>query len=100
MTPVSRCVWRSFSCMATSLPRSPVISLAQTSDGDIWMGTRDAGLFRMSGSRILPITRGLPDPKINCLLAAPDGELLVGTDNGAVRSNGAELESKRLDARN
>ncbi len=77
---------------ATFLPRSPVISLAQTSDGDIWMGTRDAGLFCMSGSKVFPITRGLPDPKINCLLAAADGELLVGTDDGAVRWNGTQLE--------
>src|SRR5262249_42521672 len=28
-----------------SLPPSPVISLAESSDGKIWLGTRDAGLF-------------------------------------------------------
>src|ERR1700730_9037955 len=32
-----------------ALPRSPVISLAQTQNGDVWMGTRDAGLFRLAG---------------------------------------------------
>ena len=78
---------------ATALPRSPVLSMAQTADGDIWMGTRNAGLFRMRGGQTSPITKGLPDPKINCLL--PDGsrDLWVGTDNGIVRWNGAELTS-------
>ena len=30
------------------LPRSPMLSLAQMPDGNLWMGTRDAGLFRAS----------------------------------------------------
>lgn len=76
---------------ATALPRSPVISMAETPGGDIWMGTRDAGLFRLSGREISAITKGLPDQKINCLL--PDGEtdMWVGTDNGVVRWDGTDL---------
>lgn len=31
------------------MPRSPVISLAQTRNGEVWMG---AGLFRLSGGKI------------------------------------------------
>src|SRR5580700_9595280 len=30
---------------ASGLPRSPVLSVAQTSDGSVWVGTRGAGLF-------------------------------------------------------
>lgn len=80
----------------TTLPRSPVISLTQAPDGDVWMGTRDVGLFRLSGNKVIPITRGLPDPKVNCLLAATRGELLIGTDNGVVSWNGAELKKVEL----
>ena len=74
-----------------ALPRSPVISLAQTRNGDVWMGTRDAGLFRLTGGKTLAIHRGLPDLKVNCV--APDGDqgLWVGTDNGVAHWNGSEL---------
>lgn len=74
-----------------ALPRSPVISLAQTRNGDIWLGTRDAGLFRLTGGKILAIQKGLLDLKVNCM--APDGEqgLWIGTDNGVVRWNGSQL---------
>ena len=33
---------------ASGLPRSPVLSIAQTSEGSIWLGTRGAGLFRLA----------------------------------------------------
>jgi signal transduction histidine kinase/ligand-binding sensor domain-containing protein len=76
---------------AEKLPRSPVTALAQTPDGDVWMGTRDAGLFRMSGGTALSIRQGLPDLKVNCLLAIGDRDLWVGTDNGIVRWDGKQL---------
>lgn len=68
-----------------------IISLAETADGKIWMGTREAGLYCLSGGRVSPITRGMPDKKINSLLAVDSGELWIGTDNGVVRWNGREL---------
>ncbi len=76
---------------AGELPRSPVLSLAQTPSGEIWMGTRDAGLFRLGGGKTTPIRKALPDLKVNCLLADGDRNLWVGTDNGIVRWNGNEL---------
>jgi ligand-binding sensor domain-containing protein len=76
---------------ANNLPRSPVMALAQTPEGTIWIGTRDAGLYRLSANRSSSIAQGLPDPKINCLLPDGDRELWVGTDNGLVRWNGTEL---------
>ncbi|HEX5226809.1 MAG TPA: two-component regulator propeller domain-containing protein, partial [Bryobacteraceae bacterium] len=81
-----------------SLPRSPVLSLAQNRDGDLWMGTRDAGLFRVSADTTSSIRSGLPDPKVNCVL--PDGNrgLWVGTDAGIVRWDGAELTPAGLPA--
>ena len=79
----------------TDLPRSPTLALAQMPDGNLWMGSRDAGLFRVSGGEISSIRKGLPDLKINCLL--PDGSgLWIGTDNGIVRWNGTEITSAGL----
>lgn len=77
----------------STLPNFLVISMAETPDGNIWLGTRDAGLFRLSGGQTYAITQGLPDRKINSLW--PDGArgLWVGTDSGIVRWNGAELTS-------
>ncbi len=76
---------------SAELPQSPVISLAETKNGELWMGTRDAGLFRDAGGKSVSIREGLPDLKVNCLL--PDGEraLWVGTDDGLARWNGTEL---------
>ena len=82
---------------ANALPPSPVISIAQSHNGDVWMGTRDAGLFRDAGGKTLSIRNGLPDLKVNCLL--PDGGgLWVGTDDGLVRWNGSELTSAGIPA--
>jgi signal transduction histidine kinase/ligand-binding sensor domain-containing protein len=83
---------------AADLPRSPVISLAQTRDGNVYLGTRDAGLFREAGGKSVSIRQGLPDLKVNCLL--PDGEqgVWVGTDQGIARWNGSKFTAVGLPA--
>src|SRR5262249_16536447 len=68
-----------------------VISMAETADGKVWMGTRDGGLFSLSGGLVSSVAPGLPDRKINCLLPVGTQELWIGTDNGVVRWNGTEL---------
>jgi signal transduction histidine kinase/ligand-binding sensor domain-containing protein len=68
-----------------------VISVAQTADGQIWMGTRDAGLLRVQGQQVTRIMAGLPDLKINCLLPTADGGLWIGTDKGIARWQGSEI---------
>lgn len=75
----------------TSFTRSAVLALAQTSSGDYWIGTRDGGLFRLSGGQVSAITAGLPDPKVNALVAIGNNELWVGTDGGIVRWDGTKL---------
>jgi ligand-binding sensor domain-containing protein/signal transduction histidine kinase len=75
----------------SDIPRSAVHAVVQTPNGDIWMGTREDGLFRFTAGRTVPVRRGLPDPKVNCLLADGERELWVGTDDGVVRWNGKEL---------
>lgn len=68
-----------------------VISMAETADGKVWMGTRDAGLFMLRDGEISSVSKGLPDQKINSLLPTGDRELWVGTDNGIARWDGTEL---------
>jgi ligand-binding sensor domain-containing protein len=65
-------------------PNSPVDSMAETTDGRVWLGTRDRGLFYMSQGRVLPSAKKLPN-KINCLLALRSGDLWIGTDSGLVQ---------------
>jgi ligand-binding sensor domain-containing protein/signal transduction histidine kinase len=72
-------------------PYSQVLSMAETADGKVWLGTRDRGLFYLDKGRISAVTKGLPDQKINCLLALEDQELWIGTDKGVVHWNGTEL---------
>jgi len=74
----------------TELP-GLVISLAETADGNVWIGTRDAGLFSFAGRRLSPAVQGLPDKKINSLIAIDRSDLWIGTDNGVARWNGSEF---------
>ena len=74
------------------LPRL-VISLAETADGKVWMGTREQGLFYFEKGGVTAITKGLPDKKINSLLAIGSGDLWISTDNGIGRWNGTEVSS-------
>lgn len=76
-------------------PAMLVISMAQTDDGRVWIGTRDAGLFYVSEGRLSAMTKELPDTKVNSLLAI-DRELWVGTDNGVARWNGHEMTKADL----
>jgi PAS domain S-box-containing protein len=64
----------------------PVISMAETADGKVWLGTLGDGLFFLSGGRATNINAGLPDRKINSLLPIGE-ELWVGTGTGLYHGN-------------
>ena len=81
----------------TVLPgSSPVISMAETAEGKIWMGTLGAGLFLFADGRAGKIDAGLPDRKINCLLPISNEELWVGTDYGLYHGNDKGLRRAEL----
>jgi ligand-binding sensor domain-containing protein/signal transduction histidine kinase len=88
----------------TKVPASFVIAMAQTPNGDLFLGTRDVGLFRLTrdqsnqSKQVLPVTDNLPDRKINCLLPGKGQELWVGSDNGVVRWDGTALTAAGLPA--
>ncbi len=65
----------------------PVISMAETADGKVWLGTLGDGLFFLAGGRATNVNTGLPDRKINSLLPIGE-ELWVGTDTGLYHGNG------------
>jgi signal transduction histidine kinase/ligand-binding sensor domain-containing protein len=65
----------------------PVISMTETADGKVWLGTLGDGLFFLTGGRATNVDAGLPDRKINSLLPIDD-ELWVGTDTGLYHGNG------------
>ena len=67
-----------------------IISLAETDEG-VWLGSKDAGLYYLRDGQVSTVTSGPPDSKINSLLAIGSGGLLIGTDNGIVRWNGAQF---------
>lgn len=82
-----------------ALPSSSfVISIAEGGDGEFWLGTRDAGLIRVQGGRVTRLTDGLPDLKINCLLAGENGDLWIGTDKGVARWTGTEITRSGIPA--
>jgi signal transduction histidine kinase/ligand-binding sensor domain-containing protein len=68
-----------------ALPRPFVTAIAQTPDGDIWLGTRDAGLVRVQRGRATPVVNALVNQKINCLVADQRNGLWIGTDHGVFR---------------
>jgi ligand-binding sensor domain-containing protein/signal transduction histidine kinase len=74
-----------------AVPTSLVISMAQTEDGRIWLGTEGRGLFYLQEARVS--STGLVNTKINCLLPFQNSELWVGTAKGALRWNGHKLTS-------
>ena len=76
-----------------ALPKSVVISIVDTPSGEVWLGTRDAGLVSVRGNRVSSVVDGLPDKKVNALLADDHDALWIGTDKGVVKWTGTVMTS-------
>ena len=72
-------------------PTTWAISMAQTDDGKIWLGTEHRGLFYLQDGRVSSASNGRDDTKINCLLPLQNSELWAGTAKGVLRWNGTKL---------
>ena len=70
---------------------SPAASIAETTDGVLWLGTREAGLFYLPKGRPMSEGKNLLKEPVNCLLAQENGGLWIGTDHGVVRWEGNQL---------
>jgi signal transduction histidine kinase/ligand-binding sensor domain-containing protein len=83
--------------LPTILPGSAlVVSMAETHDGKIWLGTPSQSLYYLSNGKVSHPTVGLPDKKINCLLPVGEKELWVGTDKGLFHWDGAAFSRFEL----
>jgi signal transduction histidine kinase/ligand-binding sensor domain-containing protein len=75
-------------------PQSGAFTLAQTPNGDLWVGT-EFGLLHFDGARFLPWQppRGtrLTSETIFRLASAQDGSLWIGTNEGLTRWNGDRI---------
>jgi len=74
--------------------KGTIISIAQTPDGYLWLGT-EFGLLRFDGVRTgpwqPPSGQHLPSSGITSLLAARDGTLWIGTLKGLASWKGNKL---------
>jgi ligand-binding sensor domain-containing protein/signal transduction histidine kinase len=71
-------------------PNSAVVTMAETSDGKLWLGTQDKGLFYLQDGKVTAPAAGFAVRKINCLLPLKNGEIWIGTDDGVLRWAGSE----------
>jgi ligand-binding sensor domain-containing protein/signal transduction histidine kinase len=79
-------------------PNSAVTFMAESSDGLLWLATRDKGLFFMRQGKVFSVSGVPPETKINCLLASPSGELWIGTDRGLLRWNRTKITAEGVAA--
>lgn len=59
-----------------------VVSIAETRDHTLWMGTSDDGLFRVEGEKISPVFDDRGETDIDVILPANNGGLWIGTSHG------------------
>jgi ligand-binding sensor domain-containing protein/signal transduction histidine kinase/CheY-like chemotaxis protein len=82
--------WRS----ENGLPQNSGLSLAQTADGYLWVGTHE-GLARFDGARFTVLDRrSVPELRSNSIEALKEdasGTLWVGTSRGVLRYEGGQL---------
>jgi len=65
--------------------------MVETSDGRVWLGTRDKGLFYLDRGRISPVRLPGVSRNVRSLLPLENGELWIGTERGIFRWNGKEV---------
>lgn len=71
-------------------PNSAVTSMAESTDGKLWLGTSDRGLFYLADGRVLG-ANGTLRSKITCLLPLQHGKMWVGTENGIREWDGTKI---------
>ena len=78
---------------------SAVVAIAETTDGKIWLATRDHGFSYLFDGRISEAGEGTISGKTTCLLPLDNGEMWIGTDQGVLRWDGTKLTQLGVPAR-
>ncbi|MEP0548779.1 MAG: two-component regulator propeller domain-containing protein [Rhodothermales bacterium] len=79
------------------LPQNTIVSLAQTQDGYLWLGTQE-GLVRFDGLHFTTYTQELPNPFVSALHEDATGVLWVGTYGGGLaRYENGRFTSQTID---
>lgn len=78
---------------------SAVVAIAETTDGKIWLATRDHGFSYLFDGRISEVGEGTTGGKTTCLLPLDNGEMWIGTDKGVLRWDGTKLTQLGVPAR-
>jgi ligand-binding sensor domain-containing protein/signal transduction histidine kinase len=66
-------------------------AIASSAAGDLWIGGR-GGLILLHNGRPVPLNLGRSRLNITALLAAPNGDLLIGTDSGLLEYTRGSLK--------
>jgi len=77
-------------------PDSAVTSMIETSDGRVWLGTRDKGLFYLEHGRTSPVRLPGKSGHVRSLLRLENGDLWIGTERGIFRWNGKTVRQVLL----
>jgi PAS domain S-box-containing protein len=72
-------------------PDSAVTSMLETSDGRVWIGTRDKGLFYLDHGRISSVRLPGLSRNVRSLVPLESGDLWIGTERGIFHWNGKEV---------
>jgi signal transduction histidine kinase/ligand-binding sensor domain-containing protein len=91
LTQYTRALWT----QADGLPQDSIRSIAQTSDGYLWLGTDD-GLARFDGYEFVIFNKNkgfLPSNSIETLSGGRDNTLWIGTSNGLVRYRNGQFQT-------
>lgn len=70
-----------------------ITALCQDSNGNLWIGTRENGLFETAAGRIRHFTDVLLDTNVTSLAAGARGSVWVGTRDGLNFWDGAKFEA-------
>ncbi|MGH8024639.1 MAG: ligand-binding sensor domain-containing protein, partial [Limisphaerales bacterium] len=69
-----------------------VTALCEDSNGNVWIGTQDQGLFEVVATTIRHFTTGLLDDDVTSVAAGPGGEVWIGTKSGLDLWSGKKFE--------
>jgi ligand-binding sensor domain-containing protein len=78
---------------APALGSNLVYALAEDAEETLWIGTFDAGLYRLAAGQLTaaPLPSPLPSRRVTALLAEPEGGLWIATDAGLAWLAGGAL---------